>query len=261
MKCTRKSVVAVVAVLVSILFIFPFANAEESEEMPGLEITQTNFIKMPVENDYYEIYVAFEVTNVSDEPLSLDSFKYEYIDAEGNPVRTKYSSEDYEPCEYGLSDYPGYGLKVLPGEKIYSTDRWTFESQEIYDSVVGLRYYDISANDNGEYSSARDIPAVLDISGLEFTDYGYVQSVKGLVTNNTPHDVTDIISYVVLFDKDDKLIGVMDSSVGIMLPTGNSFGFFARAVIDISSIEGLLDTVGRMEGYSFAYEVDGETGD
>ena len=166
--------------------------------------TWTNSIGTP----WAQIIVEFK--NTGDVPIYLSSGSFDLETVSGNMVKTGTL----------VSEYPDV---IEVGEKGYFYDSLTLDDVPTEELVVIPR---ISAKE-------AKVPCTrFEVTQVTITDSQYFgPKAIGKIKNNTSSDCTSMIYVVVvLFDKDNKPIGILDDLIIDDLPAGSSIGFEATDI-------------------------------
>lgn len=169
-----------------------------------LTVTQESFFVRAYTSKSIAAYVYAQVENTGDKPVKFSSSLFEIFDAEGNVIDNK------EP-------YTCYPEILAPGEVGYLASYITIDDQS---DVAFVDDYTLTVVGKAENSdSTLRLPTESAAQEIPYSKYSSEYALLSTVTNDQEDIVRDVTVAFAVYDQNDKLMYVEDSSaysVGIL---------------------------------------------
>ncbi len=203
------------------------SEGKSSRKETKVEVTQTALKAW----DMYgttEAHGAIEITNKGEVPVHLGDISIGFVGKDDSVISTATM----------LLPVP----EVLhPGEKAYTGDTVYIDTEEKPEDIVKI---EANIDFDGTDETAQTL-TVKDLKVAKDMDYA---KVTGRIENTSKADADDVRYSIALMDKDNKLLGVFNSSLDVTLGVEKDAAFEATYPELPASI---VDKVDHIEGYAY----------
>lgn len=176
------------------------------EEKVSAEITQTALQAWKNSIGTIWAHGAIEITNTGNVPIKIGDISISFVGDDNSILGTMNM----------ILPVPEI---ILPGETAYAGDSATIEGIDNPAKIVKIEA-------NIDYDKTDKQPQLLEIQDLKITpsDFGGPK-VTGRVVNISNENADDIRIIIAMFDENDKLLGIYNSSLDVTLAPEKNMGF------------------------------------